>query len=285
MIKEELIQLKTREKEHIALWKITKDEKETTRHIFLTHGTFSDKRVCLGIASYFTERGYTCWIMEWRNHGASSVSKIKFDFETVAMEDFPIAFDFLCHEKKIHNLYCITHSGGGTMLSMFLINFQQYIPNIKKIAFFGCQASGASNSSFNYIKLLFSKYLTALIGSSQAKWFGLPHNETYYTMKIWYDWNLKKKFFGKHNEDYEKHLPKITAPILSVYAKGDTFIAPVSGCRTYLDAFQNPKNKHLFCAKENGFREDYNHSRILKSRNAKEEIFPIVFEWMESTIS
>ena len=219
--------------------------------------------------------------MEWRNHGASSFTKTPFNFETVALKDFSIAFKYLFEKEKISQLNCITHSGGGICLSMFLVNFQQYIPKIKRITIFGCQTSGAGVGFFKYYKLLLAKYGTAIIGFIPAAILGMPHNETYQTMKLWFDWNLQQKFFGENIPDYESLLPEITTPILAVYAKGDTFIAPPEGCQRFINAFKNPKNKHLFCSKEDGFLENYNHSRILRSQNAKQEIFPKVLKWME----
>ena len=81
--------------------------------------------------------------------------------------------------------------------------------------------------------------------------------------------------------DYEKEMSKIKIPILSICAKGDNLIAPKIGCEMFLDAFQNPKNKLLFCSIENGFKEDYNHSRVLQSRNSRAEIWPLVADWLE----
>lgn len=60
----------------------------------------------------------------------------------------------------------------------------------------------------------------------------------------------------------------------------DDFIAPKKGCEKFLNAFQNKENKLLFYSKENGNLENYNHSRILKSQSSKEEIWPIVENWI-----
>ena len=278
---EKLIQLKSKDNNHIALWKIQHEESHSDQHIFLTHGTFSDKRVCLGIAHYFAKKGYTCWIMEWRSHGASSVVKEKFNFETVALEDFPIVFEFLFYNEKIKHLNCITHSGGGLCLSMFLINFQQYISKINKTTFFGCQATGAALTRINYGRIWFGKIMSGLIGSLPADKIGMPHGETHYLMNQWYNWNLSKTFSGKNHPDYFDSLPLIDIPIFAISGKGDTFIAPPKGCQLFLNAFQNPKNQFLLCGKETGFKEDYNHSRVLRSRNAAEEIYPLVLEWMK----
>ena len=62
----------------IALWKLN-SEKKSDKHIFLTHGTFSNRKICDGISLFLVEKGFTCWIMEWRNHGESSKTQQEFN--------------------------------------------------------------------------------------------------------------------------------------------------------------------------------------------------------------
>lgn len=278
---EQLHQVKTEGNEFIALWKIFSPNSKSSKNIFLNHGTFSDRRICLSISQYFAEQGYNCWIMEWRNHGSSSPSVKKINFENIGIEDYPLVFDYLFKTLKIKEIDSICHSGAGICLSIFLATYPAYISKINRIAMFGSQAYGANHSFKNHLKLLLGKYVNALLGYSPAKIFGRPHDEDYFFMKQWYDWNLTKKFIGTNGVDYEKEFQKIKIPILSICAKGDDFIAPKIGCELFLNAFQNPKNQLLYCSIENGFKEDYNHSRILQSRNASKEIWPKVAKWLK----
>jgi predicted alpha/beta hydrolase len=256
-------------------------EKILNKHIFLTHGTFSNRKICNGIASYLTEKGFTCWIMEWRNHGKSSKSKKKFNFETIAKYDVKSTFEFLFNNQNLTNIDCLTHSGGGIILIMFLINNPKYNLRINTITLFGVQAFGAGEKLSNKIKILSSKFLTALVGKVPSKTAGsTEHSESYYTMKQWFDWNLNKNFIGVNGFDYLSNMNKIKVPILSVCAKGDNFIAPKIGCEKFLNAFENDANKLLFVSKENGNLENYNHSRILKSQNSKKELYPKVEQWI-----
>nr|WP_298781408.1 alpha/beta fold hydrolase [uncultured Polaribacter sp.] len=249
--------------------------------MFFTHGTFSNRKVCDGIALFLTEKGFTCWIMEWRNHGKSSKAKQKFNFETIAKYDISSTFNFLFNTIKLKSLDCITHSAGGIVLTMFLINNPNYNSKINSITLFGVQAFGASKNLRNKIKILISKYLTATLGKVPSKSAGsTEHGESYYTMKQWFDWNLKKNFIGENGFDYLKMMNTIKTPILSICAKGDNFIAPKEGCQKFIDAFENEQNKLIFFSKENGNLEDYNHSRIIKSKNSKKEIWPIVEKWI-----
>ena len=261
-------------------------EKILDKHIFLTHGTFSNRKICDGIASYLTEKGFTCWIMEWRNHGNSQKTEHKFNFETIAKFDLKSTFNFLFNIQNLKNIDCLTHSGGGIILTMFLINNPDYNSKINSITLFGVQAFGAGEKLNSRMKLLSSKYLTAVLGKIPSKTAGsTEHSESYYTMKQWFDWNLKNNFIGENGFDYLKKMNQISIPILSICAKGDNFIAPKEGCEKFLKAFKNEENKLIFFSKENGNIENYNHSRILKSKSSKKEIWPIVENWISKRIT
>ncbi|MBQ4804150.1 alpha/beta fold hydrolase [Aquimarina sp. MMG015] len=280
MLKEHLYHIKTDDNELIALWKLSSNN-ISGKHIFLTHGTFSNRKICDGITSYLIEKGFTCWIMEWRNHGKSSKTKKEFNFETIAKFDIKSTFNFLFNIQNIKKIDCLTHSGGGIILTMFLINNPSYNPMINSITLFAVQAFGAGETLNSKIKIVLSKYITALLGKVPSKAAGsTEQSESYYTMKQWFDWNLKKNFIGANGFDYLKRMNSINVPILSICAQGDDFIAPRKGCEKFLNAFDNKQNKLLFFSKENGNLENYNHSRILKSQNSKKEIWPIVTNWI-----
>ncbi|MFS4455478.1 alpha/beta fold hydrolase [Maribacter sp. 2304DJ31-5] len=279
-MKEHLYHIETEDNEKIALWKLS-PKTNSERHIFLTHGTFSNRKICSGIASHLTEQGFTCWLMEWRNHGESSKSKKKFDFETIAKYDTKSTFEFLFNDQNIENIDCLAHSGGGIALTMLLIKDKSYHSRINSITLFGVQAFGAGTEFNNRMKILASKYLTALLGVVPAKTAGsTEHSESYYTMKQWFDWNLKHNFIGENGFDYLSKMNEIKIPILSICASGDNFIAPKTGCEKYLNAFENSQNHLIYLSEENGNLENYNHSRILKSQNSRKEIWPIVTEWI-----
>ena len=281
-IKEELIELETEDLLKISLWKIYTED--NFKNIFLTHGTFSDKKILLGIAKYFANLGYTCWIMEWRNHGNSAKINKKFNLETISNFDIKTTFTYLIKKLYIKNLHCITHSGGGISLTIFLLRNIEYVKKIDTITMFNCQSFGAINSKKKYLKILASKYVSYLLGYVPGKKIGLgEHNEKYFTMKQWFNWNLKKEFKGKSGFDYLKNMRLITTPVLSICAEGDKFIAPKTGCEKFIRSFNNENNKLIVCSIKNGFEEDYNHSRTILSRNASKEIWKIALNWIETT--
>jgi len=281
-IKENLRILKTNDNKNIAFWKVYNPEDSLKGNIFLTHGFFSNKKICMGIAKYFVKLGYTCWIMEWRNHGSSSKTKNDFDFETIGLYDIKIAFEYLTKTLHLKNINCIAHSGGGIALIIFLIRNQSFSDYINSITLFGCQSFGAVTSVKAYFKISLSKFFTYILGYVPAKKIGLGiHNEGYVIMKQWCNWNLKKEFIGRTNINYHNLMKLIRIPILSICAKGDNFIAPPKGCEEFFNEFNNENNKFVVCSKSNGFKENYNHGSIFLSRNAAEEVWGISLKWIE----
>lgn len=301
-----LHKVNTADGEQIALWNVANPSenslkannklKNKAQNILLIHGTFSDKRVSLGIARYLVQLGHNCYIMEWRGHGDSSIPLANYNFETIAFYDIAATFHYLYDELKLDNLHAITHSGGGICLTMFLTQNQRYINKISSITMLACQAYGAVLNPTSYTKIALLKNMTRLLGYVPAKRFKLgPINESYHTMSQWYHWNLGKHFkssLAKHNSDYKKSsgdkgfdyrqlMPSITIPIYAISAKGDHFIAPPSGCKLFLEDFNNSANIFREFAIENGDLEDYNHSRIILSGKAAKEVWPTIAAWIE----
>lgn len=328
MMTENLKLVTTKDNVKIAVWEIFDSEKthqfsEDTankgQNIFLTHGTFSDKKTCLRIAEYLAGLGHHCYIMEWRAHGASSLPKDKFNFETVATYDFAATFDYLLNELKLSNLHCVTHSGGGACLTMFLIQNPHYINKINSVSMFACQVYGAIVTPKNYFKIIAAKIFTRIFGYIPAKKLNMgPINESHHTMSQWYEWNLRKNFhshfikqsdidfsgvkesaFDKHNQqkkmtgveshdyvDYRQYMPTISVPIYAISAKGDKFISPTKGCQSLFNDFDNSLNNNFAnvfreYALSNSDLDDYTHSRILNSRTAAKEIWPTVAVWID----
>lgn len=265
----------------LALWKVGKEKGQSNKHIFLTHGTFSNKKICLGISEYLVEKGFTCWILEWRNHGFSSKITGAYNFERIGKEDVQKAFDYLFDEIKLPKIDCITHSGGGIALSINLVTYPSNRKRIKKMVFFGCQAFGACDNRLNYWKVLLGKYTSKLLGYVPAQLVGRPENEDYVFMKQWYNWNLSGNFHSEMGLDYRPLMKEIQIPILSISGGGDKFVSPKSSCEKYLECFANPLNEYIYCSTETGYLENYTHSRIIYSQNAKREIYPKVLEWIE----
>jgi alpha-beta hydrolase superfamily lysophospholipase len=303
MITESLTLLPTEDNQQVALWQVS-DNKQAMgqnqakpnnkqKNILLTHGTFSDKKIILGMARYLAELGYTCYILEWRGHGTSPKAQAPFNMETIGLYDLKAAFTYLFDELGLPNIHCTTHSGGGLALTMFLLNNPTYIDKVRSIAMFACQAFGAALTPQGFAKVTMTKAMTRTLGYIPARRFQLGTiNESYAMMNPWFNWNLGRHFRSSFKKvetghakgsplDYRTIMPTITIPIYALAAKGDTFIAPPRGCQLFLETFANPNNQFREWAQSYGDLEDYSHSRVLMSQNAAKEIWPTVLAWLE----
>ncbi|MFT4021497.1 MAG: alpha/beta fold hydrolase [Acinetobacter sp.] len=269
----------------VSMWQLYKEPENISlkKSIFLSHGTFSDMRVCLGIAKYLAHQGYCCFILEWRGHGKSIKVNKPYNFETVALHDFKAAFDYLSNNMKIDDFHCITHSGGGICLTMLLINYPMYTEKISSITFVACQVFGAASDRLSLFKLILAKYSAKVLGYIPAKHFKLGViDEKYDIMRQWFDWNIYKNFFSHYYPlDYRQSMPELDIPIYTICGSGDKFIAPVEGCYKFLKAFKNKNNKFQEFGLKYHNLEDYTHSRIILSQNASKEVWPTILQWIK----
>lgn len=273
------ILLKTIDGAKTSLWKYKPETSVNNgQHIFLGHGTFCNKKICLGIAQMLLKQGYTCWIVEWRGHGSSPEPKAKYSFETVGKYDLKAVFDYLKNEEGLSKISCITHSSGGFVLTMFLCNHPAYQTMVQSVVMFSCQTSYLVHNFKSWFKMRASWLLCKILGRMPAKSIGLgDHAESYYMMNTWYQWNFQKHFIGEEGMDYVQEMAKIQIPILAMAGKGDTFIAPPRACKAFYANFTHQDNQFLIPNEQ----EAYTHSRIFYSRSAEKETWQQALNWVE----
>lgn len=322
MINQTLKFVPTADNQQIAIWELTdadvaSKQANNKQTLLFIHGAFSDKGVCLGIASYFVSLGFQCYIMEWRGHGSSSQPQTNYNLEDIGLYDVQATLSYLLDDLRVENLHCVTHSGGGICLTMCLTQYPEYVARINSITMFACQVFAAATTPFNFLKILTLKAITGQLGIVKGKPLKLGSmNESYYLLSQWMDWNLNQNFRSytptpltmqllkltrlatkrhslrqsklKQNKtnttsqivDYRSLMPNITTPIYAIGAAGDS-IAPPDGCLQYLQAFKNSKNQWRNFSVANGDLDDYSHTRIFLSRHAAKEVWPTALDWID----
>lgn len=273
----------TNDGQELALWCLQSKSSvvdPVEKDILLIHGTFSNHTAFTGITQYLVKNGYRCWILDWRGHGESQDSKKHYDMETVGRYDIRAAFDFL-DEQGVRQLDCITHSGGGISLTIFLTENEHEQKMINSITMFACQAFGCAQRKRNHVKVFLGKQISKTLGYVPGKFAGVKgENESYYMMEQWFNWNLSGRFISREGIDIGRKMSNIRTPVFAISADGDIHIAPPSGCLAFMNTFQNPNNRFIRCGTNSGFSEEFNHSRVLQSRNAAKEIWPLVLDWV-----
>lgn len=249
--------------------------------VLLTHGTFSNAQVCTRLATYLAGNGFDCWILELRGHGRSEPGPSHPDFERFGDLDVPAALRGVRERTKKAQLFWIGHSGGGLVLMMHLARHPEACTQINGIVTLASQATDAGATRAGRVKIALGAMANNLVGYAPGPLLKLgPENEFKGVMNQWFRWNWNGRWTGKDGFDYLEALRRIEVPALCFAGGGDRFIAPYQGCRRLYNALGSLDKQMVFCAKSEGYGEDYSHARIIASRRAQQEIWPIISEWL-----
>ena len=180
-------------------------------------------------------------------------------------------------------MHWIGHSGGGLAILMTLVRNSNFRSNIASITTLASQATDAGLTPSNRLKIHIGNLLTRILQVAPGKIIGLgPENEYARVMQQWFRWNLSGDWLGTDGFNYMKGLSSLDTPVLTFSGEGDTFIAPASGCVKLHKALASSNKVYHHCAIKNGYKEDYNHSRIIASRSAMRDIWPKIEQWLLS---
>lgn len=249
--------------------------------VVLTHGTFSNAQTCTRLATYLAENGFDCWVLELRGHGRSEAGPVHPNFERFGECDVPAALRAVRHHTQDRPLFWIGHSGGGLVLLMHLARHPEALAQVKGVVTLASQATDAGMTWSGRVKIALSAAGNNLLGYAPGPLFKLgPENEFRGVMNQWFRWNWNGRWTGHDGFDYLEGLGRIDVPALCFAGGGDRFIAPYQGCRRLYNALGGPDKQMVLCAKSEGYGEDYSHARIITSRRAQQEIWPIISEWL-----
>ena len=249
--------------------------------VLLAHGTFSNHRSVRGLAQHLADTGFDCWTLDFQGHGLSDKPTIEPNFDSMCIEDAAAALDHLKALYPSKTIIWIGHSGGGLAVLTLLCRRPEYQSSIRSIVTLASQATHAATLRKNRIIIQLSSVMTRIMGFAPGKLFKLgPENEFGLVMAQWYRWSLTGQWLGDDGFNYMEALPAITAPALMLSGSDDKFIAPPEGCRALFDQLGSPDKHYQECGLQTGFSEDYTHPRLVSSRSASREIWPLITKWL-----
>lgn len=249
--------------------------------VVLAHGTFSNHRSCRGLAIFLAKKGFDCLVLDFQGHGESDSPEKGPDFESMCLEDVQAVVNFVERTKPGEEILWIGHSGGGLAALMYLARNPEKQSRVVGLVTLASQATHAGVKQRNRIAIRLASVLTRLLNVAPGKWFGLgPENEFPKVMLQWFGWSLSGNWVGSDGFNYESSLTNITIPLLCFAGSGDTFIAPVDGCKYLYDSCGSKRKQFHYCSIEEGYTEDYTHSRIVLSTSAAREIWPRIAQWL-----
>lgn len=251
--------------------------------VLLTHGTFSNAQVCAKLASFLADQGFDCWILEWRGHGHSAPGNARPDFQYLADFDVPAGLDAVRRITGKAQVFLVGHSGGGLIFLMHLARQPESRARVRGLVTLASQATEAGATWRDKARIAAFATVNKVLGHLPGPMLGLgPENEWRGVMNQWFRWNWSRRWVARDGFDYAKALRDLDVPMLCLAGAGDRFIAPVRGCQRLYDVLGSRDKQFVVCGTSAGFAEEYDHTRIIASRAAGQEIWPVILAWMRA---
>lgn len=249
--------------------------------VVVAHGTLSNKLAVQHLGDYLAEQGCDTWMLEWGGHGQARPSHTTQNFEFPALNDLPVAIDFIVQHTGQAQVHWTSHSGGGLLALMLLARHPERLAQIKSLCLIGAQVTDAASNLKEKIRVLALGVLTRILGRTPRKLVPIgPEGEPTLLLVQWCQWNLSRCWKGADGFDYLKALEQIKVPSL-VIAGGRDEVAPLDGCRKIYDALGGPKTWHE-CAVKHGFSKNFSHSQMIRGDAARAEVFPLLHGFIQA---
>jgi len=271
-------------------------DKEKGIPVILIHGAIENGKIFYsnsqkGLAPYLAKNGYDVFVPDLRGRG-KSIPKID-KHQTFGMYDM-INVDLDLIHKKVEELkpnqkqVWMAHSWGGVMTLSFLAK-NNIANKINKIVFFGVKRR---ITIFSFQKLWIidimwrrvAKLFVMRYGYLPAKRFSFGSDSE--TKRAYYEtdpWVKKNgKWIGLDGFDYIEKLKNINLPpILSITGENDTVVGHEKDCKLLLEEINAKNYEFKKLGKQFGNAEDYDHVSILTSKNAEEDHFKMIVNWLK----
>ena len=250
--------------------------------IIMTHGTFSNALICTKLAEFLNENGFECWVYEWTGHGLSEYGELYPNAEDFALNDVATVIQTVLKKTNSSSCIWVAHSGGGFLPLIYMARNLHKQTEIEKLVGIGSQTTEAGKSWIGKLNTRAVPVINRLVGKVPGPLLGMgPEDEVSGFLNQWSQWNRSGKWVGQDGFDYYNAMKDILIPTM-IIAGGNDIIAPANGCEKIIQSLGATQKEFILCSKETGFAENYNHPRLIASKNSKTEIWPTVLEFIRS---
>jgi len=250
--------------------------------VLITSGMFTGRGFWispkgLGLAAELVKRGFEVYILERRGLGESPRQQTaRAGLNEAILYDLP-AVQGLIAQRNPQPLFVMGHSFGGVMMAASLATNHMQRSGIAGVVMFGSQLT-VDKPFLNPPWSVIPKLLCKLFGYFPSKKLKMgPFNEPPAAMEDAVNWVSAAKSRGDFV--FWNGFDKLQMPVLALGGGGDT-VDPPSGVRFLAEKFSSKDRTFKLLAKADGFAQDYDHVGMVVSRQAANEVWPLVADWM-----
>lgn len=244
-------------------------------------GMFSNRRFWLsdrgvGLSARLAEAGFASYLVERRQMGASpKPAGARPGLEEHVRHDLPLVQSIVARERQ-GPVFWMGHSFGGVMAARAAATSLD-ADKVAGLVLFATQFE-IGKTPLAFPGSLFTRALARTLGRFPARRFGLgPEDEPPAAMTDAAHWVT----YGRRRPKFRNALNEITAPALAIVGAGDTVDPPI-GCEHFIGHFASADKTFIRAGTDTGYSTDYDHPGIVVSKPAREEIWPLVADWLLS---
>ena len=254
--------------------------------VILVPGTFSNHTFWLGtrghgLAWTLAEEGFEAIVLDPRGHGGSDrPGGREWSFDHWGRLDVPAAIDAVAGEvESPRRPLMVGHSAGGAAILIALAGEPELRDAVAGVVALATPVPWLQR--WRRLGAWTIRALSRLLGRFPARRLGLgPEDELTGVMDQWMSWNLAGSWESHDGIDYVSALEDVRVPILAMSGAGDTLFAPPEACRGLLAMVGSSDATYRLAGRETGFSEDFDHPGIVVSRAAREEVWPLLVDWL-----
>ncbi len=262
--------------------------------VFLLHGSMEDSKIFYsksnrGLAPFLARQGYDVYAIDLRGRGLSTPAISRSSdfglFEAIT-EDIPESLERIKEIKGQYPEHWMAHSWGGVLLMAALARFEYLHPKTQVL--FSSKRNIWVKNPMRYLQIdLIWKGLFALL----IKIYGyLPHHPRFFGSsdesagfhRDTTDWvNAVRWIDSRDGFDYDEACSNIAFPP-SLYLTGanDQVLGHPEDVLRFKEQVKNPPDKFVLLSKQAGFMHDYDHINIMTHKDAEEDHFQLVLNWI-----
>jgi pimeloyl-ACP methyl ester carboxylesterase len=247
--------------------------------VVLVPGAFSDHRFWLGtretgFGRAAGDRGFSVWALDPRGHGASERPGpgSEWSFADWIRHDVPAAVRAATAEGG--RAVVVAHSAGGAAALAAAASpetarrISESLRRVRRRPTPGSPPRALAASSVGRARL------------ASARALGLGgEDELGGVMAEWMGWNAAGAWRWPGGPDLLAAIRPAPFPVLIATGSGDRLFAPPAACRD-LAAQLGEKAVFREFGRATGCSEDFTHPGLLVSRAAREEVWPVILDWI-----
>ncbi len=267
--------------------------------VLMLHGSIENGKVFYsergaGLAPWLARQGYDVFVAHRRGRGGGEPpmsADSSFSQTEEITEDVPALMKSIQEIRGDVPQHWVAHSWGGVIMTSHLVRFPEHTPQVKSLTYFGTKrfVSVINPARIFQIDIIWNWFCRRIVRKygylpAEKLPFGIASDhESEGTHLHCMLWATRDRWIDPNDGfDYGRAAGEVNLPpALYLAASMDRCLGhPVDVMRTAGESKQE-NWKYVLLGKKAGLRNDYNHITMLTHREAPEEVYPIVQDWIQ----